>query len=186
MNSAYLLSSPVWRDSSRAYFTVGLLAGGLTVSTLAVVLGSLVRPVLPPVLRAGLIVGTALFVLAGECGLHRVTLPHRRAQVPSTVIGAGGQAGPLQFGFEMGSGVRTHMPSNLPYLPLLAVLLVGSWAAALAAGLGFGLGRAAMALGRYHSRDTSWWDEQWQCHERALGITLALIAALLAAAIMLF
>lgn len=141
---------------------------------------------MPPAVRVGLIGATALFVLAGECGLHRVTLPHRRAQVPSTVIGTGGQAGALQFGFEMGTGVRTHMPSNLPYLPLLAVLLAGSWAAAVAAGLGFGVGRAAMALGRHHSRDTSWWDRQWQRHERALRVTLALIAVLLATAIVLF
>ncbi|MGH3782110.1 MAG: hypothetical protein ACRDRO_16205 [Pseudonocardiaceae bacterium] len=147
-------------------------------------LGSLVRPVMPPAVRAGLIVATALFVLAGECGLHRVALPHRRAQVPSTVIGTGGQAGALQFGFEMGTGVRTHMPSNLPYLPLLAVLLLGNWAAA-AAGLGFGVGRAAMALGRHHSGDTSWWDRQWQRHERALRITLALASTLLAARIAL-
>ncbi len=127
----------------------------------------------------------ALFVLAGECGLHRVTLPHRRAQVPSTVIAAGGDAGALQFGFEMGCGVRTHMPSNVPYLALMAVLLVSSWAAAVAAGLGFGLGRAAMALGRHHSRDAPWWDRQWQRHERSIRITLALAAVLLAAGILL-
>lgn len=157
----------------------------MTVTTLAVSVGSLLRPVLPPVVRDGLIIAVALFVLAGECGSHRVALPHRRAQVPSTVIDAGSDAGALQFGFEMGSGVRTHMPSNLPYLPLVAVLLVGSWAAALLAGLGFGLGRAAMALGRHHCRDTTWWDYQWQHHERSLRITLALAAVLLAGAILL-
>jgi hypothetical protein len=124
--------------------------------------------------RIGLVVATTLFVLAGECRLHRVTLPHRRAQVPSAVIGTGEQAGALQFGFEMGTGVRTHMPSNLPYLPLVMVLLVGNWAAALLAGLGFGLGRAAMALGRHYSGDTTWWDRQWQHHEHALRITLTL------------
>ncbi|MBV9160187.1 MAG: hypothetical protein JO281_01235 [Pseudonocardiales bacterium] len=153
---------------------------------MAVALGSLMRPVVPPAVRVGLIVAVALFVFAGECGLHRVTLPHRRAQVPSAVIAAGGDAGALQFGFEMGCGVRTHMPSNLPYLPLMAVLLVGSWAAAVAAGLGFGLGRAAMALGRHHSRDAPWWDRQWQRHERSIRITLALTAVLLTTGIVLF
>ncbi|HEY6424078.1 MAG TPA: hypothetical protein VIY28_12690 [Pseudonocardiaceae bacterium] len=137
-------------------------------------LGSLVRPVLPAPARAGLVVAVALFVLAGECGLHRISLPHRRAQVPSAVIGGGTEAGALQFGFEMGSGMRTHMPSNLPYLPLVAVLLVGTWTAALLAGLGFGLGRAAMTLGRHHGRDPAWWDRQWQRHERALRVVLAL------------
>lgn len=149
-------------------------------------LGSLVRPLLPPAVRVGLIVATALFVLAGECGLHRVALPHRRAQVPSAVIGTGGQAGALQFGFEMGTGVRTHMPSNLPYLPLVTVLLMGNWVAALLAGLGFGLGRAAMALGRHHSRDTTWWDRQWRQHERALRLALALAAILLLARILFY
>lgn len=157
----------------------------MAISALAVALGSLVRPALPPVVRIDLVVVTALFVLAGECRLHRVTLPHRRAQVPSAVIGTGEQAGALQFGFEMGTGVRTHMPSNLPYLPLVMVLLVGNWAAALLAGLGFGLGRAAMALGRHYSGDTAWWDRQWQHHEHALRITLTLAATLLATLIAL-
>ncbi len=184
MNSAELLSSSVWRDASRAYFTVGLVLGGLTTATLAVALGSLVRPVLPGV-REGLVVAVALFVLAGECRLHRVALPHRRAQVPSTVIGAGPDAGALQFGFEMGSGVRTHMPSNLPYLPLVAVLLVGGWMAAVLAGLGFGLGRAAMALGRHYSRDADGWDDQWQRYGHRLRISLAVAAVLLVAGILL-
>ena len=135
-------------------------------------------------MRTGLVAAVAVFVLAGELRLHRVTLPHRRAQVPSAVIGAGAEAGALQFGFEMGSGVRTHMPSNLPYLPLVAVLLASNWVAALLAGLGFGLGRAAMALGRHHSRDVDWWDEQWQRHGRRLRIALTLAAVLLVAAIL--
>lgn len=147
------------------------------------VLGSLVRPVLPATVRFGVIAAAALFILAGECGLHRVVLPHRRAQVPSTVIASGGDAGALRFGFEMGSGVRTHMPSNLPYLPLLAVLLLSTWPAALVSGLGFGLGRAAMALGRHYSRDGTWWDSQWQRHEGAVRLSMALLATLLAIAV---
>jgi hypothetical protein len=157
----------------------------VAVAALAVAVGSVLRPALPSAVRYGTIIAVTLFVLAGECGLHRVTLPHRRAQVPSTVISTGSDAGALQFGFEMGSGVRTHMPSNLPYLPLLAVLLLSSWTAALLAGFGFGLGRAAMALGRHHSRDAPWWDHQWQRHEHWLRITLALAAAVAAVAILL-
>lgn len=146
-------------------------------------LGSLVRPVVPPAVGVGLVIAVAVFVLGGECGMHRVTLPHRRAQVPSAVIASGGDAGALRFGFEMGSGMRTHMPSNLPYLPLVAVLLVSSWPAALATGLGFGLGRAAMALSRHYSQDGIWWDSQWQRYEHPLRITLTLAATLLIIAI---
>jgi hypothetical protein len=152
---------------------------------LAVTVGSLLRPALPPGVREGAIVAVALFVLAGECGLHRVALPHRRAQVPAAVIGSGADAGALRFGFEMGTGVRTHLPSNLPYLPLTAVLLVAGWPAALLAGVGFGLGRAAMALGRHHSRDIGWWDHQWRRRSRPLRIALTLAATLLVAVILL-
>jgi hypothetical protein len=157
----------------------------VAITAVGVTLGSLVRPVLPPAVRIGVVVAVWLFILAGECGLHRVMLPHRRAQVPSTVIAAGGDAGALRFGFEMGTGVRTHMPSNLPYLPLVAVLLVSSLPVALACGLGFGLGRAAMALGRHHSGDGIWWDGQWRRHERVVRLTLMFTATLLTAAIVL-
>jgi hypothetical protein len=180
-----LLSSPVWRDSSRSYFTAGLVAGGVAISSVAVVLGSLLLPVLPPAVRVGVIAAVALFVLAGECGLHRMMLPHRRAQVPSAVIASGGDAGALRFGFEMGCGVRTHMPSNLPYLPLVAVMLLSTWPAALASGLGFSLGRAAMALGRHYSRDGIWWDSQWERHQRLIRISLALGAVALITTILL-
>lgn len=135
--------------------------------------------------RDTVLVVVALFVLAGELGLHRVTLPHRRAQVPTTVVGAGADAGALQFGFEMGSGVRTHMPSNLPYLALGAVLLLSNWAAALLTGLGFGLGRAAMALGRHFGRDTAWWDGQWSRYGRVLRVALTLTATVLVARLVL-
>lgn len=163
---------------------MGLALGGMTIATLAVALGSLARPVIPPEGRVGVVIAVMVFVLAGEGGLHRVRLPHRRAQVPSKVIGAGSEAGALQFGFEMGTGVRTHMPSNLPYLPLVTVLLVGNTAAALLAGLGFGLGRAVMALGRRHSRDGEWWDRQWQRHGRSLRIALTLAAVALVVVIL--
>jgi hypothetical protein len=154
-------------------------------ATLAVSLGSLLRPALPFPLRAGVVIAVALFVLAGEWGWHRIRLPYRRAQVPATVVGAGAQAGALQFGFEMGSGVRTHLPSNLPYLPLAAILLVGNWVAAVLAGLGFGLGRAAMALGHHLSPDPASWDEQWRHREVPLRRALALVATLLALAAVL-
>ncbi|MDQ3765042.1 MAG: hypothetical protein M3460_27105 [Actinomycetota bacterium] len=115
--------------------------GGLTVGTLAVTLGGLLRPVVPPAVRA------------------RSRRRGGAVRAPRRAIPRGATASP----------------------PLVAVLLVGSWAAAVAAGLGFGLGRAAMALGRHHSRDATWWDQQWRRHQRCLRITLALVAALLAA-----
>jgi hypothetical protein len=153
--------------------------GGVTTAGLALLLGSLVRPAVPPPAGGLLVVGLALFVLAGEAGLHSWLLPHRRSQVPQSVLGEGADAGALRFGFEMGTGMRTHMPSNLPYVPLAAVALVAGWPAALLTGAGFGLGRAGMALGRYHARDPGWWDRQWQQHGHAVRFTLALLVVAL-------
>jgi hypothetical protein len=42
-----------------------------------------------------------------------------------------------------------------------------------------------MALGRHYSRDSTWWDSQWQHYQRVLRITLTLTAVLLTVAIIL-
>lgn len=161
------------------------MLGGVATAVLAVLVGSLIRPVVPEVAGSVVVVALALFVLAGEARLHPWTLPHRRAQVPQTVIGEGSDAGALRFGFEMGTGVRTHMPSSLPYVPLAAVTLLAGWPAAVVTGAGFGLGRAGMALGRYHARDPDWWDGQWRRHGRAVRLALALAAVALTVSIVL-
>jgi hypothetical protein len=128
--------------------------------------------------------GLLLFTVAGEFGLHKVLLPHRRAQVPTSVIGDGSDAGAFRFGYEMGTGMRTHMPSNLPYLALAPALLLAGVLPGLLIGLGFGLGRTWMALGRHYSHDLDWWDRQWRTLSvllrRVLAVALtALLAALL-------
>jgi hypothetical protein len=184
VNSAELLSSSVWRDRSRLYFTIGLALGGTTTVLLALTLGSLVlRPFVPDIARLAVLAAMALFVVAGEFGLHRVSLPHRRAQVPTSVVGEGARRGALQFGYEMGTGMRTHMPSNQPYVPLLATILVTSLGQALLVGVGFAIGRAWMALGRYYGRNADWWDSVWAAHEKWLRrvLVIALIAQLVIA-----
>lgn len=164
---------------------MGLILGGVTTAVLAVLLGSLVRPVVPAMVGEVAVIALALFVLAGEARLHPWTLPHRRAQVPQAVLDEGADTGALRFGFEMGTGMRTHMPSSLPYVPLAAVALLASWPAAVTTGVGFGLGRAGMALSRYHGRAPDWWDEQWRRHGRAVRVTLAVLAVALSVPIVL-
>ena len=52
--------------------------------------------------------------------------------------------GAFRFGFELGTGVRTYIPSTAPYILLLVIVATNPpLGLALAAGLGFGVGRAA-------------------------------------------
>jgi hypothetical protein len=171
--------------SARGWFALGLVLGGISTAMLACLAGSLVRPLLPAVAVAGALAVLLLFVLGGELGLHRELLPHNQRQVPQTVIGDGGRLGALRFGYEMGTGVRTFMPSNLPYLALAAVVLIAPAQAALLVGTGFGLGRAWMTLSRTRAQDASAWDAAWRRLERPVRATLALVAAAALAALAL-
>lgn len=155
---------------------MGAFAGALTTSLLAVLAGSVVQAVTPPGVAVAVLGGLGVFVLAGEFGAHGWLLPHRRTQVPRVVVEQGPDLGALRFGYELGTGVRTHLPSNLPYLALAAVVLLGGWAPGLLAGLGFGAGRAWMALGRYHSGAPERWDQQWLRFEPPLRRALAVVA----------
>jgi hypothetical protein len=148
----------------------------LTITLLAVLAGSLVQAVTSPAVAVGLLGALAVFVLVGEFGAHRWLLPHRPAQVPSAVIDQGPDLGALRFGYEMGTGMRTHMPSNLPYLAVASLVLLGSWPHGLLTGLGFGLGRSWMALGRHYSQAPERWDGQWHRFEPWLRRVLALTA----------
>ncbi len=59
----------------------------------------------------------------------------------------------------MGTGVRTYLTSTAPFVVLLGViLLAGGELVAVAAGVGFGLGRAVMPLVRYLSEQRHAWD----------------------------
>lgn len=119
--------------------------------------------------------------LTQAIGWHDYRLPHRAQIVPQEqVLGKEPLHGALQFGYEMGTGMRTHMPSNLPYLAIVAGLLLPPWWGALLAGLGFATGRVAMSAGRWSNER---WESEWQASERALLITLNLAAGIVFAVI---
>ncbi|HEX2299225.1 MAG TPA: hypothetical protein VHH34_12045, partial [Pseudonocardiaceae bacterium] len=102
-------------------FTTGLLLGGASTGLLAVILGSLLRPLLPIELGALLLAAAGVVIIAAEIAGYRLSLPQNARQVPTWIIREGSRAGALQFGYEMGTGVRTYMTSALPHLVLLTV-----------------------------------------------------------------
>jgi hypothetical protein len=146
----------------------------LTAAVLVVV-GSLVRTPLPAPARWAVVGLMLIAVLLRHIGVLRFTLPENRRLVPETVFRLGRHLGPLQFGLEMGTGVRTYLPSGLPYVGAVAVLMIASWPLAVCAGLGFGLGRALMtASSLRYTDDTDGWYQEWRDHARTLvGLTCA-------------
>jgi hypothetical protein len=101
----------------------------------------------------------ALVVLWVDLTGRARKLPQNRRQIPREVFNRSLSSAGLQFGFELGTGVRTYLPTASPYLlATLIVLLQPGWYAAIAAGAGFGLGRALMPVLRTWSGDGPKWD----------------------------
>ncbi len=135
------------------------------------------RPLTPEGARSLLLVGAAIVILVTEMGWLRLALPQNRRQVPVWIVQDGSRGGALQFGYELGTGLRTYVPSSFPHLALVAVLLQASWVQGLAAGIAFGLGRAAMTLARHYYGDTDQWDRGLVRHRRPVRVLLGLSAA---------
>lgn len=70
------------------------------------------------------------------------SLPENRRQIPREVLGKPEDVGFLQFGFEMGTGARTYMPTATPLvLAALIVLVPHSPLAIVLAAVFFAVGR---------------------------------------------
>ncbi len=168
----------MWRGKAQWWFAGGEIVGGLATGGLLVVVGSLLRPLLPEPTRWAVIALVALLVAGHELGWYHLRLPQNPRQVPPSVIFEGGRAGALQFGFEMGTGLRTFMTSGLPHVVATALVLAGPWWAGLAAGASFGVGRALMPLTRLRWEPPSGWDDAFAASRsriQALLLTSAII-----------
>ncbi|MFJ8886786.1 hypothetical protein ACIRJR_25735 [Streptomyces sp. NPDC102402] len=151
-------------------FTCGLLAGGVLTAGVLWLLSGLLTP-LPAGVRQGLIAAGALLAALRDAGRLPLRLPQNARQIPQDVLRRHLARGALQFGFELGTGVRTYVSASAPYAMALAVLLSGgSYAPALAAGLGFGAGRALTPALRRLSGDGERWDDRLA--RRLSGVTV--------------
>lgn len=162
-----MLNSPVWRGRrSRVAFCGGLFLGAVTTAFGLLLVGSLVRLAAPPVVWRWTLAGAVAVLVLRELGLLRFWLPQNKRLVPEVVDRHGPVLGPLQFGYEIGTSVRTYTPSALPHATaLLILLLAGPWAA-LAAAVGFGLGRSLMTVSNLNFSDDNSWDDAWIAWEQ--------------------
>jgi hypothetical protein len=116
-------------------------------------LSGLAAPV-PPAGRTWAIVAIAVLGVLREAGVIRVPLPQNARQVPQDVLQRRLRLGTLQFGFELGTGVRTFVSASAPYVLALGLLLSHQGPAATAVvGTAFGAGRALTAALTLWSRD---------------------------------
>lgn len=161
-------------------FAAGLVLGGVLSSTVLWLLSGLAAP-LPAAARYAVAVAFALLGVLRDAGVVRFRLPQNTRQVPQDVLQRHLARGSLQFGFELGTGVRTYVSSTAPYVVAAALLLAApSWTAAVLTGIGFGLGRAATPLARVASGLGDGWDKALQARLRLLTVgASAVVAALL-------
>lgn len=125
-----------------AAFVAGAVSGGLLVLSAVWLLTGIASP-LPHEARMGIVAAAAGVTLARDLGWVRFPLPQNARQIPQEVLRPWRHAGAYQFGFELGTGMRTYLPSTLPYLLVLATLVLGhNYSSAAAAGTAFGLSRA--------------------------------------------
>jgi hypothetical protein len=161
-----MLASPGWRGgvgrrSTIAAFTVGAAAGGALSALVLMAIGnlfSLIAPV-PGPLRVGALLCLAVLAVLRDLGLVRIALPENRRLIPHEVFLGHPWRAAAQFGFELGTGVRTYVSSSAPYVLAAALLLLEPPAGTAAlAGAAFGLGRSAIVWMRLAAKDPAAWD----------------------------
>lgn len=140
-----MLSSSVRRGSDISGFVAGLFVGAMATTFAFVVAGSLLRAPIPYVVLQVVVAVAAAVLLLQELGLLKFPIPQNARLVPQFVTRIPFW-GSVQFGMEMGTGMRTYSPTALPHVMAIAVVCLASWQHALLAGVGFALGRAVMLL----------------------------------------
>lgn len=156
------------------YFGSGLLLGSAVVVFVAGILAALPQEFVPAPVRWAVFGLLAVAVLGRELRVWSFRVPENARLVPENVQHLG-EWGAAQFGFEMGTGMRTYSPSALPHLTLAAVLLVIPFAPAFALGVGFAAGRLAMPLLSNGWSADGAWSQLWARSERVTRPLLALV-----------
>ena len=162
MNSALVLTSRGPRRVELvAIYSLGLTLGAL-ISGTVIWVASGFGSVLPEAAAAGIAVSAAVLGLARDIGVVSFPLPENRRLVPQEVFHRGRELGALRFGIEMGTGVRTYVPSTTPYVLCVALIVFapGFVGGVLPAALGFAAGRATVPWSRVIARHEERWDRR--------------------------
>ncbi|MEV0595951.1 hypothetical protein [Nonomuraea cavernae] len=165
------------------FFNRGLMVGGTCTGVLLLVPASLVQAVVPPVACLVVLLGFLAVCVGCDTRIVPWRLPQNARQVPSDIIVRAEGQGAFQFGFEMGTGLRTYVPAHIPHA-LVAVALLGTpWWLAPLLGLSFGAGRTIMVFSSVLSGDATAWDKEFARHRTAI-LSICWIAVLIIIALL--
>lgn len=131
-----------------AAYLMGTSAGAVLTALAAWCLSGFAQPLADGV-RLALLAGGGVLLWAIKHGplTGVVALPEARRQIPAQVFGGSLARGAYRFGFALGTGMRTYVPSAAPYVLLLVVVLGRlSLLGAVIVGLAFGFARALPIL----------------------------------------
>jgi len=129
---------------------------------------AIVQAVVPQTARLVLLGLVTAVALACDVRVLPFRMPQNSRLVPSTILARSDGTGALQFGFEMGTGLRTFMPTHLPYVLVGVALLGAEWWLSPLLGACFGVGRALMVRLAVASGDATTWHSSFVRHRRLI------------------
>lgn len=147
-------------------FSLGLVLGGIVSAVPIWMLGFLFDWI-SPTWKSWALLAFGSAAILRDTHVVRFPLPENHRQVPKEALNKDILRGVLQFGFEMGTGVRTFLSSTAPYVLVFAmILLVDNLWLSLLIGACFGVGRAIVPFARYYNGAGETWDQLMERHIR--------------------
>ena len=138
-----MLISSVRRGSGIASFAAGTAVGACATAIALGLIARFTEPALRP-LRVWVLTAVVLAIAVLEASGRIDLLPQQRQLIPQWLVSVPG--GPMRFGIEMGSGIRTFLPSGAPHLVATTLLLYGRAFDPLWLALGFSIGRSVVPM----------------------------------------
>lgn len=162
-------------------FALGLFVGAVATTAALWLLSGLLAG-LPGVVASVMCLLAVLLLLCHDLQIVSLRLPENHRQVPQAVLHKPGILPSLQFGVELGTGLRTYVPAATAYMTAVSIVAIGvpPMLVPVIAG-GFALGRVATPATRLLSGDVEAWDVLLAQRLRLIISGAAVVTALLLA-----